>query len=279
MPLEFRNLSIKNSLNHKENKKILKACRDTSFQEVPQSLFLSASLTIEAALVFPLFLFALVGILFFFQVLQVTQVTSGALAATGSLLSLNNSEETSMVAAVGYFYKKVLEEDYPDSIIAGGNAGIGWLGTTLDGEYVDLRIQYQCKFPINLMGVGNIPISQRVRMKKWTGYRRAGQKDTTETETWVYITPSGKVYHRKKDCSYLQLSIRTMGKDVIGDSGYTPCRLCGQESTTYSYYYVTEDGLRYHTRLDCSGLKRTLYLVRLTEAEGRTECSRCGGEG
>ena len=60
--------------------------------------------------------------------------------------------------------------------------------------------------------------------------------------------------------------------------GYTACRLCGGEPGLFSYYYVTEEGERYHTSLSCSGLKRTVYLVRLSEAEGRTACSRCGGE-
>lgn len=273
MPLE-KNKKI--SLIHKENKNNDKVQTDTSLQEVPQSILLSGSLTVEAALVFPLFLFALVTILFFFRVLQINKLTWDALAATGSRMSLElGAEEDSLLKASLYFHKELLKENLPDTFLVGGRAGIGWSGTRLDGEYVDLCIRYKCRLPVSLFGVGNIPISQRVRMKKWTG--SSGNWGEQANEQVVYITPNGSVYHLTKDCSHLRLSTKIMEKEAVKASGYTACLLCGMEQGLYSFYYVTDEGRKYHTRLSCSGLKRTIYVVRLSEAGDRAVCSRCGG--
>lgn len=267
VPLENNKKIRKISHIHKENP-----------QGVPQSTLLSGSLTVEAALVFPLFLFGMVTILFFFRVLQVNQMTQEALIRTGSFLSLEAKEEASVLKAVGYFQKELWKEDIEDSYLVGGRAGIGWSGTHLDGDYVDLKIHYQCRLPVHIFGVGNIPIIQRVRMKKWTGYHGQAEEGESSQEQIVYITPKGTVYHLSEDCTHLRLSTKIMEKEKAVSSGYTPCHLCGKENgLPSSYYYVTEEGRRYHTRLSCSGLKRTVYVVRISEAGGRRVCGRCGG--
>lgn len=268
--------NIKISFIHKDNKN--KVLENGIEQGVPQSTLSKASLTVEAALVFPLFLLVMVIILFFFRVLQVTHITQGALSATGSWLILNAREDEEPVwKAVGYFQKELVGESFPDHYLMGGRAGIGFDGTSLDGEYVDLKIRYQCRLPVSLFGLRAIPIVQRVRMKKWTGYHKdAGEEGSTE-EAIVYITPEGQVYHTAMDCTHLRLSTRIMGRRDSIAAGYTACQICGKEQGMYAYYYVTEEGKRYHTRLTCSGLKRTVYMVRISEAEGRSACSRCGG--
>ncbi len=293
MPLEI-NKNKKNSLIHKELLFFEKVPQPTiTMQEAPQSALgaggpvgnlhgrapSAASLTLEAALVFPLFLFVMVTVLSFFRVLQVTHLTSQALAQAGSQLSLTAAgEEAAVVKAAGYFHKELLEEELTDSLLVGGRLGIGFDGTSLKGEYVDLRIQYRIKLPVSLFGIGQIPIAQRVHMKKWTGYHKEGDAVEAEEEQLVYITKNGEVYHTTAECTYLRLSTRRIGQGEALAEGYTACRLCGGEPGLFSYYYVTEEGERYHTSLSCSGLKRTVYLVRLSEAEGRTACSRCGGE-
>ncbi len=256
------------------------------WQEAPQSPLLpddippghgfSASLTVEAALVFPLFLFALTSILFFFRVLQVSQITAGALTATGSVLSLEaEKEEEPLMLAVGYFQKELLKQEFSDSALVGGRLGISWSESDLSGEYVDLRIHYQCKLPFRMFGLGNIPISQRVYMKKWTGY--PGGTNEEETERFVYITETGKVYHVTSDCTHLKLSTRIMECEAARSAGYTACMICGHRPGEYTYYYVTDDGRRYHTMVDCLSLKRTVYRIPFSEVGERPACSRCGG--
>lgn len=281
MPLE-KNRKI--TLHHKEGDWNRKNIYDR--QGAPQSLLFSdgavsrrcasASLTVEAALGFPLFLFALTAVLFFFRVLQVSQMTEGALAAAGSFVSLEaETEDEPLLLAVGYFQKELLAEEFPDDVLLGGRLGISWTESELSGEYVDLRIHYQCKLPFRMFGLGNIPISQRVCMKKWTGY--PGGESTEETGRFVYITQTGEVYHVSADCSHLKLSTKIMACGEAKNAGYTPCMICGHIPGTYTYYYVTEDGMRYHTVMDCRSLKRTTYRIPFSEVGNRRACSRCGG--
>lgn len=281
MPLE-KNKKI--TLHHKEEDRNRKNIYDR--QGAPQSLSFSdgavsakcasASLTVEAALVFPLFLFALTAVLFFFRVLQVSQMTQGALAAAGSFVSLEaETEDELLLLAVGYFQKELLTEEFPDDVLAGGRLGISWSESELSGEYVDLRIRYQCKLPFRMFGLGNIPVNQRVYMKKWTGY--PGDGGTEETERFVYITQTGEVYHVSADCTHLKLSTKIMECEAAKKAGYTPCMVCGPIPGTYTYYYVTEDGMRYHTVMDCRSLKRTVYRIPFSEVGDRRACSRCGG--
>lgn len=289
MPLDKK----RNSFNHKEREKgigeerkkienrdnkktIYKVQRDTKKRGAPRSALCTASLTVEAALIFPLFLFLLIGMMFFFRVLQVSHMTYGALELAGSRISLEaTEEETPFARMAGYFYGALIKECFPFEYMKAGFGGIRWTGTDLSGEYVDLWIHYDCRMPVHLPGLRNIPITQRVRMKKWIGY----ENHFTEGEEgiWVYVTPNGSVYHLSKDCTHLRLSIRRMGKYEAEESRYKPCKNCGDSPGMYAYYYVTDEGEKYHTKLGCSGLKRTLYMVRLSDVDGLGACSRCKG--
>lgn len=269
MPLEKNN---KISLVHKECKVKNHYEKIALSQEVSKSTLLSGSLTVEAALVFPIFLFALVGMLFFFRILQVTQSTYGALAATGSRLSLE-TEEVSAIKAIGYFQGELWGENC--SYIMCGKGGISWRKIALEDEYIELTIQYRCRMPIQIFHVKSIPIKQQIKIRRWIGYHKEMQRD--EQESWVYITPTGQVYHTTKECTHLQLSIYTLGKEQALAEGYSQCLLCNKEIELYAYYYVTKEGEKYHKKINCSGLKRTLYMIKLSEVGQRRACSRCGG--
>lgn len=39
--------------------------------------------------------------------------------------------------------------------------------------------------------------------------------------------------------------------------------------------YITETGNKYHSSLDCSGLKRHIDAVPITEVGGMGACSKC----
>ena len=271
------NLILKYSLIHKIKK--YKAFVVTHCREVPQSLLqrkTGASLTVEAALVFPLILFAFCGILFFFRVLHTSLDTKGALAAAASRLALElTGEKEAGARGLLYFGQELKEKGASTQWIAGGITGIRWLGTQTSGEDVILCIQYDCRLPVALFGIRKIPVSQQVKIRKWIGAGQGAPGDGGE-ENWVYITPSGSVYHTSRECTHLQLSVRT-ASETQAKAEYTPCQRCGSKLSGLCYY-VTDEGERYHTTLRCSGLKRTVYLVRLSEAAGYGGCSRCVGK-
>ena len=120
-------------------------------------------------------------------------------------------------------------------------------------------------------------------MKTWTGYVKTYAAGIGDNEL-VYVTETGIVYHRNYQCTYLEPSVRSVAKTQLGElrnsSGgiYHLCERCGWMPGNDGNCYVTDYGDRYHTSLSCSGLKRKVYTVPLSEVKGKGACSKCGGK-
>ena len=88
------------------------------------------------------------------------------------------------------------------------------------------------------------------------------------------------VYHKDYHCSHLDLSIRMTHLELVeglrNENGgkYYPCEHCVKGNG--GNIYITNSGDRYHSSLSCSGLKRTIYAIPISEAAGKGACSRCG---
>ena len=65
--------------------------------------------------------------------------------------------------------------------------------------------------------------------------------------------------------------------DLRNESGgkYKPCGICHAKLSD-GILFVTTDGDRYHNSVTCSGLKRTVYAVNYSEVKDKRPCSRCG---
>lgn len=208
---------------------------------------LPGNMTVEAALVLPLFLFAAANLLSMILMFQSFSVEEGKLHQIGREMSL-----------LSYGLE--------------------------DGEQ-DIRLvrvsTVKSAFPVAAFRPA-VVVNGCV-MHKWIGYDLS-QGDTssgTEKEEMVYITRSGTAYHKQRECVYLNPSIRMMdisqAQNAQNSEGkpYTACSVCGGDS---QLVYVTEDGARYHSTVTCSSLKRSVESVTLQEAveSGRHACSRCG---
>ena len=96
----------------------------------------------------------------------------------------------------------------------------------------------------------------------------------------VYVTETGLVYHKDYHCSHLDLSIRMTHLELVeglrNENGgkYYPREHCVKGNG--GNIYITNSGDRYHSSLSCSGLKRTIYAIPISEAAGKGACSRCG---
>lgn len=141
-----------------------------------------------------------------------------------------------------------------------------------------LNAEYQVKIPVPVFGIRPVKCRETMKIKAWSGYEKEGLSDMGKDT--VYVTENGLVYHKDYHCSYLDLSIRMthMGtvSDLRNESGgrYYPCEHCmkGNAGTIY----ITNFGDRYHSSLSCSGLKRTIYAIPVSEAAGKGACSKCG---
>ena len=277
---------------------------------LPRGRRIRASFTVEAAFVFPMVLFALLVFMGFFTALQVQGEMTKAMqyaarklamqSGAASVLTLTDSEEdgddeddddSSSLAAlltdstavargrrltVNYLKNNGCWTEW----IEGGTAGISFASSTASGDYVYLCADYTISLPISFWGIGELPVTQAVRSRKWTG--SSGDEADDDEDVWVYVTATGSAYHRSLGCSYLDLSIQTVSLSEVSDlrnkSGgkYYACSCMDDADEDLELVYITDYGTEYHASLDCSALKRTVYKIRLSEAGSYHACSKCG---
>ncbi len=208
---------------------------------------MEASMTVEAALAVPIFLFFIANILSLFIMYERYSNDLAALHQKGKNLA--------MLAHTA------------------GDGG---------DELVHLATEQAVEPLYKTMGFDGAETGAFVYVRKWTGYRVSSDVSREEEEEYVYITESGTVYHRSRTCRHLRISLKTVDVSSIGDhrnahgARYTPCEKCCNGQST-GLVFITDKGDKYHNRADCSGLKRTILTVRLSEVGGRGPCSLCGG--
>ncbi|WP_394924784.1 hypothetical protein [uncultured Robinsoniella sp.] len=255
------------------------------------SILRKGSLTIEAAMSLPLFLFAMISVLYFIQIVDISVRLTGAICETGN--------EMAVYAYVKEAVK--LQGGSVSDIITGGlsaayakgkiksrgrleeNKGsLSLLRSSFlkEGQMIDLAGTYQVKYPVTLLPIKQMKIAVRGRVRAWTGRDGVNGDGSADGDgAMVLITVNGKVYHKDPECTHIKLSIKPVDKDSIqhlrNESGgkYYPCGQCPGGSNTV---YITNTGDKYHSSLGCSGLKRGILLVPMSEVTDWQPCSRCG---
>lgn len=213
------------------------------------------SLTVEAALVLPLFLLVSLTLLSFIDVMRITidkqmrqQEILRSGAVTASLLS---------------------------------NAMKGTEGDCITIDYV-----YPQKLSIGGFGYKKVFVRQRSMVHIFNGYDDSRGDCIGEVQDYVYITKYGSVYHRKRNCYALNVSVKELsGAAVKGARNtdgkiYRTCSVCTRGYTKAELkkipVYITDYGLKYHVRPNCPDLTRTVQVIKIEHAGEKTPCRICG---
>lgn len=206
------------------------------------------SLTLETALALPLFLLGMVTLISFMDIYRIQ---------TEHLAALCDSAKQAGMYAYGKGGKGPEEITLPDI--------------------------YTYKPVGGLIPLSAIWFHNSVKVHAWTGKEYQGTPENGEAmEAMVYVTDTGSVFHRSSACSYLNLSVNSIpGSAVSGlhnkhGERYAACEICSEGQPPASVVYITGSGNRYHNLESCSGLKRTVRLVKHSCVEGLAACSRCG---
>ena len=243
------------------------------------------SVTIEAALSVPIFLFAVVALLYLFEfhaiqstvnmaAMQVAKVVATDYATHPILSPLNLQNE---------LVKQIGKERMDRSIIMDGSGGVTFHRNILTGtnDELILDLSYRVKLPVPSFTHLTLSRREKYRVKAWTGFHSSNEDGDVEV---VYVTENGVVYHENYNCSHLQLSIRFVPAHDINalrnDSGgkYHPCERCALGDSLMGVY-ITDNGNRYHFTLSCSGLKRTIHTINRNDKPWLPACSRCSKNG
>ena len=135
--------------------------------------------------------------------------------------------------------------------------------------------------PFPILPIPKCRLYTKCVVKPWTGYDIIREKEEKTQEAMVYMTDYGKVYHKSRSCSYLELSIEVAAVQNIGEKRnqlgecYYPCELCTNEGFM-TVVYITSYGNRYHLTTTCQGIKRSINRVPFSEVKGVKPCERCG---
>lgn len=250
-----------------------------------------AGMTVEAAIVLPLCLIFLMNLGYAVELIRLHNNLQLALWDTGSRLSLYGCEQggNPFASVVSGFYVKnrVLDyvgEEYLDtSPIVHGSSGLRfWESDMLkQGNELDITLTYAVEPMVSLVGFRGFRMANRYTVHLWNGYEIPVSE---EEDGIVYMAENGRVCHKDRNCTYLQLSVRGVAKESIKSERnqwggrYGACDKCAKGQCP-DILYVTEDGICFHYRSDCPGLKRTVYSLRAEDAAGYPYCSRCGGGG
>lgn len=267
------------------------------------------SLTVEAALVLPIFVLVLAGILCMGQIFYLQTRIQTAMEQTGEELATyyygvkslsgdtdgEEGKQSGLDAVLGDFAKgiasavfaknRILEavgrEWLDNSLIEGGSDGLSMAGSTFfqEDDRVNLTVRYRIKIPY-LDFLKPLTVVQTCVRRAWTG--TGGGTETGEEI--VYITDTGTVYHVSLDCTYLRPSLEEVRYGEVehrrNESGerYRACEKCaasGQQGIPQRVY-ITKYGNRYHFSVACPALTRGIRTIKKSEAAGRLPCSKCG---
>lgn len=272
-----------------------------------------AGMTVEAAIVLPLFLFFFINLGSAMEMIRLHGNLQLALWNVGNNLCVygyaaaddgRNSAEaegdwrelTSEMGdiALTYTYVKnqvvqyVGERYLEESPLDAGTGGLQFWESDVSardemavGDTIDLVMTYQVSPWLDIPFVKPFRMYNRYYGKVWTGY---GLSEKTETTSdMVYVTENREVYHESLECTHLKLSIQAVSLGSIETrrneygSRYILCSKCRFRPYN-GEVYICDEGNNFHFAQDCPGLTRIISSITRKQAveEGLRPCSRCG---
>ena len=261
---------------------------------------LSASMTLEASIALPLFIFFFVNIIGAIEIIRVQSEMEAVLHQVGNEVTIKAYDiregenligtgggvlETGALSGYAiYQVKSELQKRMQNNAVMDGVGGVNMLSSRImtSGDIVDIVVDYKVHPIISLIGFKDFMVESRYYGHAWTGYDICDAGDLEEIqEEMVFVTEHGEVYHRDAGCRYLKPKVRsvpyTQLKTIRNRDRkiYYSCEYCG-EGVAGGDVFITDYGERYHTSVSCPGLKRKIYTIPISEVGGRGPCSGCG---
>lgn len=266
------------------------------------------SLTLEAALVLPIYMFFLITVLYILNILHIQNVLQSAMeeaarninsyayvaeqfeelqdderAVIGShdagfVLTLAKNQ-VSKISIRNSFLNDRIKNIADSSYINNGYKGIIIsFGTSDFSDYVDFNISYMIKLPFLPADIFYIPVTQRCYFKPFVG-TDITEKEGAYTE-YVYVTATGSVYHTTPYCTYLNRYYDIITEDEMNVSwdtaeGYHACPHCAYDQPIGPASFLCPGRKVYHNRTDCAYIETFVYKIPKDQVGNKPMCSRC----
>ena len=287
--------SLRSLLIHKTKEWISKSLKGISVR-MSGCRSIAGSMTVEASLVLPLFLIFFLNLGSAMEMMRLHGKVEAALWETGRELSVYGSllqkEESAASGAeaaeslFSYAYVKlrvenILGKKYLESApLEAGSRGLRYLEMDPADveECIEIAVAYKAEPLWMLPGFHGFFMENHYYARRWTGYR------IPEQEGGYFLAENATVYHSSSECTHLRLNVRMIHRQQLGAERnaegmrYRACEKCCRDLTD-EILWLSEEGECYHTRRECSGLKRAYREVDWTEARKYPPCLRCVGKG
>ncbi len=232
----------------------------------------------EASLVFPVFIFAALSVIYICQLLLYEDEVQWALVRTGREVSVEYAvSKKNAVTDPLYLTMKMnryIQEEIPVSM----------LRSRFDEETKDIVLvaDYRVSLPFPILHRFPFHFTEKIHTRAFCGVNTRAEEDLQEKDISVYVTETGKVYHKTLECTYLKLSISQVKyrdlEYLRGEDGgkYYACERCGGGFFQKEQdVFVCNFGNRFHSSRACQKLRRNIRQIKLSEAGGRLPCSKC----
>lgn len=254
------------------------------------SLFIPCSMSVEAALLIPLFMFFFLHLSGVIEMLRLHGKVQAALWNVGNrtvIYTETFAEEMGELShdavsylvirdqMISYLDRKYLEE----SPLVYGKDGLNYLRSEYldDQDCVDIVVTYQVEPILSLFPIPYRRMYNRYYGRAWTGYD-VGLENSAKQ--YVYITEQGEVWHTTPYCSYLYHEILMVkARDIAEQKNargkkYILCEFC-QDEQQGTYVYYTAEGERYHLKRKCTAIYKDIRAIVWQEDLPYRKCSRC----
>lgn len=242
------------------------------------------ALTVEAAVAVPVFLLAMSSILGILDIYRIQALVKTSLHQSALELGMyayvadagENSPVGVVSSSVCALYAK---SRLPD---LGRYVKVSTAGSSYREGEIDLIASVEYRLPLTVIPLPPIRFKNESKVNAWTGWNGSNQEEGADGqwEEMVYVSEYESVYHTSSSCTHINLAIHQGSIASVEDmrnaygEKYHSCEKCGSVSDGGTVYY-TEKGNRYHCDENCSGLKRTVRLVKKSEVHASHQCERC----
>lgn len=269
----------------------------------------SASITAEAALCLPLFLFFAAALMEPMrwldrqrQVQTEVECFCEGLSQYAYLREVNSGKRQEKGTEKGEETEKEAEYIGLLSDAASGLWLRGRLKKYADGVTVKraeipestgdivFEVEYREKIPFFPVGTGGVTMHAAARRRSFTGLDGKVKEPQTavpgpdsEGEIMVYVGAGMGRYHLYRDCHYISNQYEAVSFDqaavMKNGSGksYTPCSRCASGGGSDEEVYITREGEHYHFSEACTAMVSYVRSVPLKEVEYLGVCSWCAG--
>ncbi len=255
------------------------------------------SLTIEAAIALPLFLFFMVTLMMPMGLMNQERKVQTALEKAGEEVSqysyVLDQVKLDKAGAEGvpeeflrglteqgvlFYVKKRMEKNLDFKNLE--SVSFSHSSVLRDGETIDLVMNYRVRLPFSTFGLDSVPMTARSCRRAWIG-REGRREDAVTEDELVYVGRSSTRYHRDKACHYLYNDLKKISfqeaKNIRNSSGrkYLPCSRCGKFAQENGSVYIMPGGERYHSHAHCTSIAAYAEAVPLSEVRHLGGCSYC----